>query len=49
MKRRTNHTLVAILTALVYLFLVGPLVVIAVSSFGKEEYLQFPTQHVFLK
>lgn len=42
MKRRTNHTLVAILTALVYLFLVGPLVVIAVSSFGKEEYLQFP-------
>lgn len=37
-----RHTFVAIVTAVVYLFLVGPLVVIVGASFGPENYLEFP-------
>ncbi len=40
--KRNKHVLVAILSTVVYLFLVGPLVVIVGSSFGTQEYLQFP-------
>lgn len=39
---RRHHTLVTIVTVLVYLFLVGPLVVIVGASFGTKKFLQFP-------
>ena len=44
-----RHVLVTVLTVLVYLFLVGPLVVIVGASFGTEEYLQFPPTGFTLK
>lgn len=37
-----KHVFVTALTVLVYLFLLGPLVVIAGASFGTKAYLQFP-------
>lgn len=37
-----RHVFVTIVTVLVYLFLLGPLVVIAGASFGTKAYLQFP-------
>ena len=39
---RRHHTLVTAITVLVYLFLVGPLVVIVGASFGTKKFLQFP-------
>lgn len=44
-----RHVLVTVLTVLVYLFLVGPLVVIVGASFGTEQYLQFPPTGFTLK
>lgn len=44
-----RHVLVSVLTVLVYLFLVGPLVVIVGASFGTEQYLQFPPTGFTLK
>jgi putative spermidine/putrescine transport system permease protein len=37
-----HNYFVSIITALVYIFLIGPLFIIAGASFGTEEYLQFP-------
>ena len=44
-----RHAFVAVLTAIVYIFLVGPLLIIVVASFGTQNYLQFPINGFTLK
>lgn len=41
---KNRHVFIVILTTLVYIFLVGPLIVIVCSSFGTKSYLQFPPE-----
>lgn len=46
---KEKHTGLALFTVLVYIFLIGPLLVIGVTSFGPDTYLKFPPTGFSLK